>query len=256
MANYNRSGSNRSHNQEWDQNDNQGNRKGYGQRETDYNRINYMPDNDENRSYRDRDYENTQFGTSGTFGYRGGDYAQDYNPGGFSKFEDRSSFGNRDYDRNYRERDRGYGSLGTGNYDRRGERNVYADREGNERGRWNKTGGEVSSWPGDANAGHQRSTGRMNTAGNRGKGPKDYHRSEERIREDVCDRLTDDAIVDATGIQVQVQGDEVVLAGNVNNREEKRRAEDIVERVYGVRNVENRIRVGRGNEAEGNRTNR
>jgi|SRR4051812_45929308 hypothetical protein len=46
--------------------------KGQGlEREDDYNRINYIPDNDENQSDNDRDYEDTQFGTSGTFGYRG-----------------------------------------------------------------------------------------------------------------------------------------------------------------------------------------
>src|SRR5690242_16075222 len=39
--------------------------------EDDYNRINYIPDNDENHIEKDRDYEDTQFGTSGTFGYKG-----------------------------------------------------------------------------------------------------------------------------------------------------------------------------------------
>jgi osmotically-inducible protein OsmY len=77
----------------------------------------------------------------------------------------------------------------------------------------------------------------------KGKGPKDYHRSEDRIREDVCDRLSDDDRVDASDIQVQVQNDEVILSGTVNSREEKRRAEDIVEFISGVHNVENRIRV-------------
>jgi Flp pilus assembly secretin CpaC len=79
----------------------------------------------------------------------------------------------------------------------------------------------------------------------RGKGPKDYKRSEDRIKEDVCDRLSDDDMVDASHIQIQVQGQEVVLTGSVSSREEKRRAEDVVESISGVRNVENRLRVGR-----------
>ncbi|TCJ14448.1 BON domain-containing protein [Flaviaesturariibacter flavus] len=86
--------------------------------------------------------------------------------------------------------------------------------------------------------------------GFRGRGPRDYHRSEERIREDVCDRLTDDDWLDASHVQVQVQGNEVILSGEVNSREEKRRAEDVVESISGVQHVENRIRVnhqeGRG----------
>lgn len=77
----------------------------------------------------------------------------------------------------------------------------------------------------------------------RGKGPKDYQRSEDRIREDVCDRLTDDSALDATNINVQIQGNEVVLTGTVNSRDQKRRAEDVVESISGVRNVENRLKV-------------
>jgi osmotically-inducible protein OsmY len=40
-----------------------------------------------------------------------------------------------------------------------------------------------------------------------------------------------------------VEGDEVILTGTATSREEKRRAEDLVESISGVRNVENRIRV-------------
>ena len=79
-----------------------------------------------------------------------------------------------------------------------------------------------------------------------GKGPSGYTRSDERIREDVCDRLTDDPYVDASNIEVAVQGGEVTLAGHVDRREDKRRAEDIAESVLGVRDVQNQIRVTRG----------
>ncbi len=76
-----------------------------------------------------------------------------------------------------------------------------------------------------------------------GKGPKGYQRSETRIMEDVCDRLTEDDHVDASDIEVQVQGNVVVLSGTVRNKQQKRHAEDIVESVSGVQNVENRLRV-------------
>lgn len=77
----------------------------------------------------------------------------------------------------------------------------------------------------------------------RGKGPRNYTRSDERIREDVLDRLTDDPDVDASEIEVAVQSCEVTLMGLVDNRLAKRKAEDIAESVSGVTNVENRLKV-------------
>lgn len=77
----------------------------------------------------------------------------------------------------------------------------------------------------------------------RGKGPKGYRRSDDRIREDVCDCLTDDPLLDAGEIEVQVKDGEVTLSGNVSDRLAKRHAEDMIERVIGVRDVQNNIRV-------------
>jgi hypothetical protein len=77
----------------------------------------------------------------------------------------------------------------------------------------------------------------------RGKGPKGYQRSDERLQEQVNDTLTDDHMLDASGIEVTVKNGEVTLSGTVDNREAKRRAEDLVEDISGVKNVENRIRV-------------
>lgn len=39
-----------------------------------------------------------------------------------------------------------------------------------------------------------------------GRGPKGYQRSDERIREDVCDRLTEHPAIDASEIEVEVKG--------------------------------------------------
>ena len=79
----------------------------------------------------------------------------------------------------------------------------------------------------------------------RGKGPKNYQRSDDRIREDVCERLAMDDDVDASDLEVTVSGGTVVLAGSVTDRWAKRRAEDIAESVAGVRDIENQIRVAR-----------
>ncbi len=77
----------------------------------------------------------------------------------------------------------------------------------------------------------------------RGRGPKGYRRSDERIREQVCDRLADDRWVDASDIEVTVSGGEVTLAGTVDSRSARRRAEDLAEGVRGVGYVQNNIRA-------------
>lgn len=78
----------------------------------------------------------------------------------------------------------------------------------------------------------------------RGIGPKGYTRADERIREDVCDRLTEVATLDASAIDVSVMGGDVTLRGSVTSRADKRHVEDSVETVPGVRNVQNNLRVG------------
>jgi hypothetical protein len=79
----------------------------------------------------------------------------------------------------------------------------------------------------------------------RGRGPKDYKRSDDRIREEVCDRLTDDPNVDAAEVNIKVEGGEVTLTGTVPTREQKWRAESCIERITGVRDVINQLRVNR-----------
>jgi len=82
--------------------------------------------------------------------------------------------------------------------------------------------------------------------GHAGKGPKGYVRSDERIREDVCDRLSVDDEVDASDITVNVSGGEVRLEGTVLDRHSKHRAEDLAEAVSGVRDVNNNLRTRKG----------
>lgn len=101
---------------------------------------------------------------------------------------------------------------------------------------------EVSSWMGDHDALRRREADGVH----RGRGPKGYRRSDERIREDVSDRLTDDSWLDAAGIEVAVSDSDVTLTGTVRSREDKRRAEALAESVSGVDNVQNNLRVDRG----------
>lgn len=112
-------------------------------------------------------------------------------------------------------------------------------------------GGTPSGFQRDEQAGRgatqqmQGSTGYQGYAGggHRGKGPSGYQRSDERIREAVCEALTEDDRVDATGIEVTVKNGEVMLAGTVEDRRMKRQAEDCVENVSGVKDVQNHLRV-------------
>lgn len=81
-----------------------------------------------------------------------------------------------------------------------------------------------------------------------GKGPKGYQRNDERIKEDINEDLTQHPDLDATEIMVQVRSGEVTLTGTVDDRRSKRIAEEIAERVSGVKDVQNQIRVGSGQE--------
>jgi sporulation protein YlmC with PRC-barrel domain len=79
--------------------------------------------------------------------------------------------------------------------------------------------------------------GYMTTGRHRGRGPRGYKRSDDRIREDVNDRLSDDPLLDASGIDVVVKDGVVTLNGTVNDRTDRRRAEDIALMVPGVTDV-------------------
>lgn len=77
----------------------------------------------------------------------------------------------------------------------------------------------------------------------RGVGPKNYRRSDERLMEDISERLTDDEDLDASEITVRVLEGKVTLEGTVDHRWMKHRAEDIADACTGVKDVDNRILV-------------
>ena len=116
--------------------------------------------------------------------------------------------------------------------------------KGDERDRnWlTRAGDEVLSWMGDDYATRRR---RHDDTSHAGKGPKNFKRTDDRIKELINDRLTDDWEIDASDIEVSVLNGEVTLTGFVNERRQKRKAEDIAESVSGVTHVENRIRLNR-----------
>jgi hypothetical protein len=76
-----------------------------------------------------------------------------------------------------------------------------------------------------------------------GIGPRGYHRSDERIFEEVCERLMRHGGIDAQQIDVTVQDGDVILKGNVDSQWAKRAAEDTALSVMGVEDVQNELRV-------------
>ena len=96
---------------------------------------------------------------------------------------------------------------------------------------------------------------RQARGGQRGRGPQ---RAEEmstlgdedaRIWNEVSACLTDDWYVDGTEITVSVDSGEVTLDGVVENRAEKRLAEDCADSVPGVVDVHNRLSIRRPDKA-------
>jgi len=83
-----------------------------------------------------------------------------------------------------------------------------------------------------------------------GRGPKGYTRSDDRIREDVSDRLEQHGEIDASEIEVRVSMGEVTLEGTVEDRRTKRMAEDLVENCPGVMQVHNRLRIQGSSNAQ------
>jgi osmotically-inducible protein OsmY len=167
------------------------------------------------------------FGGYAGGGYQG--YTGEQNPGRYQRTE-RGNYGS-----DYPESERGY----------RTERG-YGGSNREERGWWDRASDEVSSWFGDEEAERRRQMDERrgySAQSHRGRGPRNYNRSDDRIREDVNDRLTDSHFIDASDIDVQVTNAEVILSGTVDSRHAKRMAEDIAEDVSGVKNVENRLRV-------------
>lgn len=139
-----------------------------------------------------------------------------------------------------RESGRGWQEPDYGRYERSGQR----WGSGDYRATWNRSNWDRASADRESATAAYRDRYEREAGPYAGRGPKGYQRSDERIREEVNDRLTDDDRIDATGIEVAVANGEVTLTGTVEGRRMKRHAEDIAESVRGVRDVHNQLRVG------------
>ena len=221
---------------------------------SDYNRQNYgsqdqwsQTSNYDRYRQRGRDESGSDYDRNYGGGYgSSANYGSGYSGSNYGNFDRSRNTYNDEYNRN---RNRDYSG---GNYNAQNRGN-WGNRQ-EDRDWWDKTRDEVSSWFGDTDAERRRRMDRNVSGAHKGKGPRDYKRSDERILEDVCDRLSDDSFVDASDIDVKVSGSEVVLTGSVESREAKRRAEDLAERISGVTNVQNNLKVKNTNDSSGLRS--
>jgi osmotically-inducible protein OsmY len=138
------------------------------------------------------------------------------------------------------------------NDDDSGERNsqVIGDAWNRTRGdsEWNSPSQAISgSAAGFQSSGLQSSgfqSGQRQGLNYRGKGPKGYARSDDRIKEIVCEALTDAPHIDASDISIEVKNCEVTLTGTVVDRSTKYAVEDLIEHYAGVSEIHNQLKVG------------
>lgn len=214
----------------------------------------YLPDEDQ-ISYRDRryqseqDYRNNDSDMSDfnrdyynrdinrNMSNYGGDYRHDYYSPAFSGRDER----NQDYD--YRP-SQSYGSFQRENNNRYGQSRNFDF--GSNQHPYSGYEPSYDRYESSADQNYQRYSGTGgygSTTNYSGRGPKGWSRSDDRIKEDVSETLERDPHVDASEIEVKVEGGIVTLSGSVEDRRSKRHAEDIIENLMGVKDVRNELSI-------------
>lgn len=104
------------------------------------------------------------------------------------------------------------------------------------------SGGQPSGGYGSYGA-YQTGSQQAGLQGRTPRAPKDYVRSDERIRELICESLAHHPNIDASDVSVQVSQGRVTLEGAVPERRMKHEIEDLADSCWGVKDVENHIRI-------------
>lgn len=76
-------------------------------------------------------------------------------------------------------------------------------------------------------------------------GPRSRRKSDESLTQEIREILTADPELEATDVEVEVEGGAVTLRGAVVDSDARLLAEELVESLSGVREVHNRLRVER-----------
>ena len=222
-------------------------------------------------------------GTRESYGQSRSPGSQERGPGGFRQqegfergegyaWESEAAYGRGQFGGGYgregaSQRGEGYGGgMAPGSYEQGGAPRGFGRGESapsRARGEWGEGHraypyGEEGWGRTNEPAWHEPAHGRAGTYGSalegdlgRGrKGPKGYVRSDERIREFICERLVQYHQLDVSDVTVNVKDGEVTLEGTVPERHMKYRIEDVADSCWGVKDVDNRLRVAGGSAAE------
>ena len=197
---------------------------------------------DENFAEQQYGENRDQFGDQGARGYYGG------------------SGGNQNQNQGYGAGR--FGFTGQGEFDDRGGQETTGGRYGNfgrQSGFGNQSQGSQSyggmGWRGERSQSGM-GMGNMGGMGMGGmgqrdqqqrfnRGPKGYKRSDERIKEDVSDRISQLHDVDASDVEIDVKAGEVTLTGSVPTRNMKWQLETLIDTIAGVTEVHNQLRIKR-----------
>jgi len=213
------------------------------------------------QSYRsDANYGGQNYRNDGSSG--GQDYRHDsgrsqrhrddssYGYGQSSYRQDRQNQGS--YNQGYNYNQGQYGSSGFGggaNEDRSWPAHDAGSWRGQQAGNYPGFGqGSGYSGPGSGGGWSSSQSDSQQSRSSQRRGPKGYQRSDERLKEDICERLMQNHQIDAGEITVQVQNGKVSLEGTVPERRMKHSIEDLVDQCMGVKDIDNRLRVSRGEE--------
>jgi hypothetical protein len=213
--------------------------RGYGTQPSDYGREGYGQNYRQSYGAPWRDYDDSGQGYVGAYG----------SDLGYGSAGRRYEYGRNDEHRLYGDYAQGGGQYGYGNRQAQGGYGEREDAYGRDLGRnYGQSPYGQSNYRGPQGYGEGYGMsgygqGRYESQSLRGRGPKNYLRSDERIREDINERLTDDPMLDAGDINVDVKNGTVTLTGSVDARHLKHRAEDIADGCSGVKDVENRLTV-------------
>jgi hypothetical protein len=165
-----------------------------------------------------------------------------YRPGGY-----REEAGYRDFDLDWGTGDEGEQYFGTGSHYGGGFGTAPSSRASSAGVAGAPGYASEGAWsdPTDWTPEHERDLARDRgeaPVSYRGRGPRGYTRSDERLLETVCEQLTDDPRIDAGDIEVEVKQQVVTLRGTVPDRWTKYAVEELAENA-GARDIENQLRV-------------
>jgi len=215
-------------------------------------------------------YGSGQYGEEGPYGY-GGSGGSTYGAGGYEPYSGESGrLGRRErwgeqrdyYGQGQRWDEQRGSDYSRSGYDpqRWGERERWADRDRwSDRDRFDEPRSGYGRWrePQRDYYGQVQRGGsffgdnRDERPGERGgllrrifkRGPKGYQRTDERLREDISERLMYASYIDSSEVTVAVAGGKVTLEGTVPDRYMKHAIEDLVDECPGIQDIDNRVRV-------------